>query len=86
MIFKDEEMAKRMVAEIMSSEWIDIVPGKGLIFNTNIVWDRRFLHITQHPEYLAIEQKVSSIISLINRDPALIDRDLESELWYLDNN
>jgi hypothetical protein len=83
MKFKDENKAKQLVAEIVSSEYVDVVSGEGLFFNDNILYDNRFSHITNDDEYSLIEQKVKSIVKLINEDPSLVYKDLEDELWYM---
>jgi len=83
MKFKDEVKAKQLVVEIVSSEYVDIVSGEGLFFNENIVYDNRFSHITNDGEYSLIEQKVKSIVKLINENPSLVYKDLEDELWYM---
>lgn len=83
MKFKDEIKAKQLVSEIVSSEYVDIVSGKGLIFNEGIIYDKNFSHITNDPEYTLIEEKVKSIVNLINEDPTLVHKDLEDELWYM---
>lgn len=83
MKFKDEIRAKQLVVEIVSSEYVDIVSGKGLTFNEGIIYDKNFSHITNDPEYTLIEEKVKSIVNLINDDPNLVHKDLEDELWYM---
>ena len=83
MKFKDEIRAKQLVVEIISSKYVDIVSGKGLTFNEGIIYDKNFSHITNDPEYTLIEEKVKSIVNLINDDPNLVHKDLEDELWYM---
>jgi hypothetical protein len=83
MKFKDENKTKRLVVEIMSSEYIDIVSGKGLVFNEGIIYDKDFSHITNDDEYSLIEEKIKSIVNLINTNPTLVHKDLEDELWYM---
>lgn len=83
MVFKNEEKAKQLIVEIVSSEYVDIIPGKGLYFNDDIVYDKNFSHITNDDEYLLIEEKLKSIVKLINDDPNLVHKDLENELWYM---
>jgi hypothetical protein len=83
MKFKDEIRAKQLVVEIVSSEYVDIVSGKGLTFNEGIIYDKNFSHITNDNEYPLIEEKVKSIVNLINEDPTLVHKDLEDELWYM---
>jgi hypothetical protein len=83
MRFKDENKAKQMVIEIMSSDYVDIISGKGLIFNNNIIYDTNFSHITNDEEYPVIEQKINSLVNLINENPSLVDKDLEDELWFM---
>lgn len=83
MNFKDENKAKQLVSEIVSSEYVDIVSGKGLFFNEGIIYDKNFSHITNDVEYPLIEEKIKSIVNLINEDPNLVHKDLEEELWYM---
>ena len=83
MNFKDENKAKQLVSEIVSSEYVDIVSGKGLFFNEGIIYDKNFSYITNDVEYPLIEEKIRSIINLINEDPNLVHKDLEEELWYM---
>jgi len=83
MKFKDENKAKQLVVEIVSSEYVDIVSGKGLFFNDSIIYDVNFSHITNDSEYYLIEEKLKSIVNLINQDPKLVHKDLEDELWYM---
>lgn len=67
----------------MSSDYVDIISGKGLIFNNNIIYDINFSHITNDEEYPVIEQKINSLVNLINENPSLVDKDLEDELWFM---
>ena len=83
MKFKDEIKAKRLVSEIVSSEYVNVVSGKGLSFNDGIIYDKNFSHITNDNEYPLIEEKVKSIVNLINENPNLVHKDLEDELWYM---
>ena len=83
MNFKDENKAKKLVSEIVSSEYVDIVSGKGLFFNESIIYDKNFSYITNDVDYPLIEEKIRSIINLINEDPNLVHKDLEEELWYM---
>jgi len=83
MVFKNEEKAKQLIVEIVSSEYVDIIPGKGLHFNDDIVYDKNFLHITNDDEYSLIEEKIKLIVNLINENPDLVHKDLEDELWYM---
>ncbi len=83
MKFKDESKAKKLVSEIVSSEYVDIVIGKGLLFDDSIIYDKNFTYITSDDEYPLIEQKLKSIVNLINQNPDLIYKDLEDELWYM---
>jgi len=83
MNFKDENKAKKLVSEIVSSEYVDIVSGKGLFFNEGIIYDKNFSYITNDVDYPLIEEKIRSIINLINEDPNLVHKDLEEELWYM---
>lgn len=83
MNFKDENKAKKLVSEIVSSEYIDIVSGKGLFFNEGIIYDKNFSYITNDVEYHLIEEKIKSIVNLINENPNLVHKDLEEELWYM---
>lgn len=83
MKFKDENKTKQLVVEIMSSEYVDVVSGKGLFFNKGIIYDKNFSHITNNCEYPLIEKKIKSLVKLINNNPTLAYKDLEDELWYM---
>lgn len=83
MKFKNEDKVKQLVVEIMSSDYVDVVSGKGLYFNGSIVYDKNFSHITSSVEYPLIEEKIKSIVKLINDYPNLVHKDLEDELWYM---
>lgn len=83
MKFKDENRAKQLVVEIVSSEFVDVIPGEGLFFNDGIVYDGRYSHITADTDYPLIEQKLKSIVKLVNGNPSLVYKDLEEELWYM---
>jgi len=83
MKFKDENKTKQLVVEIMSSEYVEVVSGKGLTFNESIIYDQDFSHITNNDEYPLIEEKIKSIVNLINGNPTLVYKDLEDELWYM---
>lgn len=83
MKFKDENKAKQLVAEIASSDYLEVVSGKGLFFNDGIVYDNDFTHITNDVDYPLIEQKLKAIVELVNEDPTLVFKDLEDELWYM---
>ena len=74
---------KQMASEILSSEFVDVVAGKGLFFNEGIIYDNRFSHITNDDDYPMVEQKIKSIVELINNNPYLVHKDLEHELWYM---
>ena len=83
MKFKNENKAKQLVAEIVSSDYMEIVSGKGLFFNDGIVYDNDFTHITNDVDYPLIKQKLKAIVELVNEDPTLVFKDLEDELWYM---
>lgn len=74
---------KQLVTEILSSEYVDIVSGKGLNFDDTIVYDKRYSHITESEEYPMVLQKVNGIINLVNENPSLVHKDVETELWYM---
>ena len=68
MKFKNENKAKQLVAEIASSDYLEIVAGKGLFFNDGIVYDNDFTYITNDVDYPLIEQKLKAIVELVNGD------------------
>lgn len=74
---------KQLVAEIISSEYVDIVSGKGLNFDESIVYDKRYSHITENEEYPMAIEKVNAIINLVNENPSLVNKDVETELWNM---
>jgi hypothetical protein len=81
--FKDETKAKEMVANVMSSDYVDLVNGIGLFFSDDIEYDEDYNHITKDNEYPLIKEKVNNIIKLVNNNPPMVYKDLESELWYM---
>ena len=83
MINENENRMKELMVEIISSEYVDIVSGKGLYFNESITYDNRYSHITENEHYPFVEQKLKSIINLINEDTSLVHKDVETELWYM---
>ena len=83
MINENENKMKELMVEIISSEYVDIVSGKGLYFNESITYENRYSHITENEHYPLVEQKLKSIINLINEDTSLVHKDIETELWYM---
>ena len=83
MINENENRMKELMVEIISSEYVDIVSGKGLYFNDSIIYDNRYTYITENEHYPLVEQKLKSIINLVNNDTSLVHKDVESELWYM---
>lgn len=83
MINENENKMKELMVEIISSEYVDIVSGKGLYFNESITYDKRYLHITENEHYQLVKQKLKSIVNLINEDTSLVHKDVETELWYM---
>lgn len=83
MINENENRMKELMVEIISSEYVDIVSGKGLYFNDSIIYDNRYSHITENEHYPLVEQKLKSIVNLINEDTSLVHKDVETELWYM---
>jgi len=84
MIIQKEDMIKQQLVEVMSSEYAYTLPGVGLFFDDiSIVYDQRYAHIVDSEDYPIIEQKVKGIFELVNQDPTLADKDIETELWYM---
>jgi hypothetical protein len=81
--FKDETKANEMVSKVMSSDYVDLVNGIGLFFSDDIEYDEDYNHITKDNEYPLIKEKVNNIIKLVNNNPPMVYKDLESELWYM---
>lgn len=81
MIIESENTMKQLVTEIISSDYVDIVSGKGLSFDDSIVYDKRYSHITENEEYPMMVSKVNAIINLVNENPSLVIKDVETELW-----
>ena len=78
-----ETKMKNLLTEVISSEYVDIVSGKGLHFDDSIIYDKNYSHITNDDDYMVVEEKLKSIIKLINENPKLVHKDVEDELWYM---
>jgi hypothetical protein len=78
-----ETKMKNLVTEVISSEYVDIVSGKGLHFDDSIIYDKNYSHITNDDDYVVVEEKLKSIVKLINENPKLVHKDVEDELWYM---
>ena len=73
---------KELALEIINSDYVDIVPTKGLSFDDySITYDGNYSHITDHDDYPIIRRKLKMIVKLINATPELIHKDFETELW-----
>jgi len=83
MIIDKETKMKNLLTEVISSEYVDIVSGKGLYFDDSIIYDKNYSHITNDDDYVVVEEKLKSIIKLINENPKLVHKDVEDELWYM---
>lgn len=83
MIIDKETKMKNLLTEVISSEYVDIVSGKGLHFDDSIIYDKNYSHITNDDDYVVVEEKLKSIIKLINENPKLVHKDVEDELWYM---
>ena len=78
-----ETKMKNLLTEVISSEYVDIVSGKGLYFDDSIIYDKNYSHITNDDDYVVVEEKLKSIVKLINENPKLVHKDVEDELWYM---
>ena len=78
-----ETKMKNLLTEVISSEYVDIVSGKGLHFDDSIIYDKNYSHITNDDDYVVVEEKLKSIVKLINENPKLVHKDVEDELWYM---
>ena len=75
---------KELATVIIESDYVDIVPTKGLSFDDySITYDGRYSHILDHEDYPIIRRKLKKIIKLINATPELIHKDFETELWHM---
>jgi len=78
-----ETKMKNLLTEVISSEYVDIVSGKGLHFDDSIIYDKNYSHIINDDDYVVVEEKLKSIVKLINENPKLVHKDVEDELWYM---
>jgi hypothetical protein len=78
-----ETKMKNLLTEVISSGYVDIVSGKGLHFDDSIIYDKNYSHITNDDDYVVVEEKLKSIVKLINENPKLVHKDVEDELWYM---
>ena len=83
MIIDKETKMKNLLTEVISSGYVDIVSGKGLYFDDSIIYDKNYSHITNDDDYVVVEEKLKSIVKLINENPKLVHKDVEDELWYM---
>jgi len=83
MIIDKETKLKNLLTEVISSGYVDIVSGKGLHFDDSIIYDKNYSHITNDDDYVVVEEKLKSIVKLINENPKLVHKDVEDELWYM---
>jgi hypothetical protein len=83
MIIDKETKMKNLLTEVISSGYVDIVSGKGLHFDDSIIYDKNYSHITNDDDYVVVEEKLKSIVKLINENPKLVHKDVEDELWYM---
>ena len=78
-----ETKMKNLLTEVISSEYVDIVSGKGLHFDDSIIYDKNYSHIINDDDYVVVEEKLKSIVKLINENPKLVHKDVEDELRYM---
>jgi len=83
MVFKDENKAKEIIVEIFNSDYVNIIEGKGIVYDNGIIYDKNFSHITNNSEFNLIEQKLKTIINTVNNNPDLVYMDIETELWLI---
>jgi len=83
MSINKETKMKNLLTEVISSGYVDIVSGKGLHFDDSIIYDKNYSHITNDDDYVVVEEKLKSIVKLINENPKLVHKDVEDELWYM---
>lgn len=86
MIVKRDNRMKELALEIIKSDYIDIVPTKGLSFDDySITYDGNYAHIVDHEDYPIIRRKLKMIVKFINETPEFIHKDFETELWPMTN-
>ena len=69
-----ETKMKNLLTEVISSGYVDIVSGKGLHFDDSIIYDKNYSHITNDDDYAVVEEKLKSIVKLINENPKLVHK------------
>lgn len=61
------------------------INGKGeFVFPIdNLLYDLDYSEFLQHTDWPILESKMRNLISLINKDHSVIDKDVETEIWEM---
>lgn len=81
--FKDEKKAQLLVTEVIKSEYIFKDHLGNLHLNLNIQKDPKYKTFNEYEDLKKIILKTKRILNLVNKNPDLIDADLETRIWFL---
>lgn len=49
----------------------------------NLFYDLDYSEFLSHTDWSVLESKMKNLIELMNKDLSIIDKDVETEIWYL---
>jgi hypothetical protein len=49
----------------------------------NLIHDQDYSEFLNHPDWSILESKISNLITLINRDRSILEKDVETEIWEM---
>jgi hypothetical protein len=49
----------------------------------NLIYDEDYSDFLKHPDWVILESKMNNLISLINKDNSIINKDVETEIWEM---
>jgi len=61
------------------------INGKGeFVFPIdNLIHDNDYSDFLNHSDWSTLESKINNLITLINKDHSILEKDVEAEIWYL---
>lgn len=81
MINSDLDIKEKFV-EICKLIFIN-VNGEFVFPLDNLIYDEDYSDFLNHPDWIILESKMNNLISLINKDNSIINKDVETEIWEL---
>ncbi len=78
---ENEEALKTMFVEMCKH--VTIFNGEFICLYSDMEYDGAYQYITESTDYNLLKDKMEKLLSLINTDRTLVDKDVETELWYM---